>query len=248
MRKRLRPPPPRVRDWKCGYVYHVYQRGNYKQSVFHDQTQIVHYLQRFDLLARRYDVRIHAFCIMSNHIHFVLEPTRRGGGISSLMQHLQSYHARWIHRALDRDGHLWKNRFRAKRVTSPAHYRALLLYVERNPVEAGLVRRAERYAYSSAAAHSAGRTAHRLQHGSQIALIHLHLDRWRLDCDDVPPWRRLLRLAPPTLTASDMNDAIARLLGRDWQRPLNPHHLPPPQPPRRPPTSQPARTSLARTG
>ena len=52
-------PNPRLRNWQCGEVYHVYQRGNYKQDVFHTDVQLITYLQRLNLLAERYFVRIH---------------------------------------------------------------------------------------------------------------------------------------------------------------------------------------------
>jgi len=111
------PDPPRLRNWKCRQVYHVYQRGSRRQNTFLNPMDSVLYLDKLDVFARRYKVRIHCFCLMSNHVHFMLEPLRKGA-ISRLMQHLQSQYARHVHHRLNTQGHLWHHHFHAKLIRS----------------------------------------------------------------------------------------------------------------------------------
>ncbi len=216
-------PNPRLRNWRCGEVYHIYQRGNYKQEVFYTEVQLITYLQRLNLLAERYLVRVHAFCLMSNHIHFLVE-ARRKDGISRFMQHLQAYHARWIHGTQGRDGHLWKNRFGAKQIRSARHYREALVYVERNPLAAGLVRHAEDYPYSSAAAHVAQSNQATVGFGNQQAVIELYLDRWKAECDP-STWKHWL-CNPKSAALNEDLAEVRKVLGKDRGSPLNPRPLP----------------------
>ncbi len=244
-RKKTRPEATsRLRNWQCQEIYHVYQRGNYKQQIFYTPEQLVIYLHRLDLLARRYDVRIHSYCLMSNHIHFLLEPARIGG-ISRLMQSLQSYHSRWIHRTQNRDGHLWKNRFKAVRITSPAHYRKALLFIERSPTVAALVRHAERYPYSSAAAHVANSASQVFRHGNREATVNLHLARWQLEFGLDYRWQDWLRDPPAATMDADLLAVVQRILGKDCRSPLNPVDLPPPLPSGR---ASPSAMTVARAG
>ena len=170
--------PPRLRRWKCRHVYHVYQRGSQRQNVFLQPAHLLLYLNRLDHLAGRYKVRIHCFCLMSNHVHFMLEPLRKGA-ISRLMQHLQSYHARYMNGLKHTQGHLWRNHFHAIPITDSAQYCATLLYIEQNPTAASMTKQAHLYPYSSAAAHVANDPVLTVRHKNQTARVRLYLDRWR---------------------------------------------------------------------
>jgi REP element-mobilizing transposase RayT len=208
------PDPPRIRNFKCRQVYHVYQRGSQRQNTFHKPDHLLLYLDRLDLLARRYKVRIHAFCLMSNHVHFMFEPLRRGA-VSRLMQHLQSYHARYMNSLKGTEGHLWRNHFHAKHLKSSAQYRNTLLYIEQNPTAAGVARQAHLYPYSSAPAHAAEDPVYRLTHRHREIQVRLYLDRWRKEFDvaedtDWASWLRSPRLA------SHLQE-VARLIGKPPQ-------------------------------
>ncbi len=174
----MRSTSPRIRHWKCRQVFHVYQRGSRRQPTFLRPSDYILYLDRLDVLARRYKVRIHAFCLMPNHVHFLLEPLRRGA-ISRLMQHLQSQHARYMHRLSQTAGHLWHHHFRAKLITSTTQYCETLLYIERNPTADRPERHAHLYPYSSAAAHHANQPHATITGKRHHATVKLYLDRWR---------------------------------------------------------------------
>lgn len=223
------PRPPR--DLKCHRCYHVYQRGNERKRVFQSQFQLLSYLNRLDRLARRYKVRIHAFCLMSNHVHFILEPTRKRG-ISNLMRDLQSQHAREVLLLRHSDGHLWKHHFGALAL-SPAHYRAAMLYVEQNPVRAGLVARPADYPYSSAAAHLAGAPYTEIHHRKGHARVDLYLKRWQREFsvpNEPMDWQHWLTEPLDAARKQDLRE-LAKVLGPDRITPVPVHPLPFPHPP-----------------
>jgi REP element-mobilizing transposase RayT len=224
LQKKRRPTlPPRLRAFKCGHVYHVYQRASQRQRVFDSQAQLVYYLDRLDILARRYQVRIHAFCLMSNHVHFMFEPTRKKHGISRLMQHLQSYHARFVNGLRRTDGHLWRHHFHAKPIKSPGQYRNTLLYIEQNPVAAGLCERAHKYPFSSAIAHTSDNPMYSIARHEYAANVKLYLDRWRKEFEQPTDWPASLR-GPCDTTDDDPQDIGGH--------PLLPPHRATPIPPR----------------
>ncbi len=177
--------PPRLRNFKCRHVYHVYQRGSQRQNTFRSPTHLLNYLDRLDTLARRCKVRIHAFSLMSNHVHFLFEPQRKGA-ISRLMQHLQSQHARYMNGLDGTEGHLWRHHFHAKPVQGRAEYRQTLLFVEQEPTTANPTQQAHRYAYSSAAAHVANEPILTVIHKKQRVRVKLYLDRWRKEFEITP--------------------------------------------------------------
>jgi maltooligosyltrehalose synthase len=115
---------------------------------------------------------------MPNHVHFLLEPLRKGA-ISRLMQHLQSQHARYMNGLNHTAGHLWHHHFHAKHIKSRSQYCETLLYIERNPVAHGGPHAAHLYAYSSAAAHCTNQPILIVKHKRHHAQVKLYLDRWR---------------------------------------------------------------------
>ena len=223
--------PRPIRSFKCRRVYHVYQRGNRRQPVFQSQAQLLSYLNRLDRLARRYKVRIHAFCLMSNHVHFILEPLRKRG-ISNLMRDLQSQHAREFLLLHQTDGHLWKHHFGALDL-SPTHYRAAMLYIEQNPVRAGLAKHAADYPYSSAAAHLANLPHAEVHHRKGFAHVDLYLPRWQkaFATDNQPvDWLHWLQQPLDAAHKQDLAE-ITKILGPDRITPVPSHSLPKPVPP-----------------
>lgn len=215
--------PPRLRSFKCRHCYHVYQRASQRQRVFDSKAQLVLYLDRLDVLARRYKVRIHAFCLMSNHVHFLFEQ-RQKGGISLLMQHLQSYHARFVNGLRNTDGYLWRHHFHAKHVATGRQYRNTLLYIEQNPVEAGICDRAHLYAFSSAVAHTQNQPIYTLARHEHQAHVRLYLDRWRQEFGRVN-WIERLR-NPREVDKTDEYDP-QHIEGQPRNPPQRPRLLPP---------------------
>src|SRR5262249_46461271 len=131
-----------------GICYHVLNRGNGRARVFHDTTDYRYFLELLAEAAERVSMRIPAFCLMPNHFHLVLWP-RHDGDLSRFMQWLLTSHVRHHHGRRRTSGHVWQGRFKAFPVQQDDHFLTVCRYVERNPLRARLVRRAENWEWSS---------------------------------------------------------------------------------------------------
>ncbi len=134
--------------------HHVTQRGNRRQPVFFRNEDRQVYLRTLLEQRQKYGVDIWAYCLMDNHVHFIAVPHQEG----SLARTFGETHRRYTTLVNKREGwtgYLWQGRF-ASFPLDEAHLFAAIRYVERNPVEAGLVQRAEDFPWSSAKAHVNG--------------------------------------------------------------------------------------------
>jgi len=148
--------PRLARTVFAGVPHHVTQRGNRREDVFFNDEHRYRYLAWLEEYCQRYSVDVLAYCLMTNHVHLVLVPETETG----LQQVLKPLHMRYAQR-LNRErgwkGHVWQGRY----FSSPLDERytwASIRYVECNPVRAEMVKRAEKYPWSSAAAHCGLRT------------------------------------------------------------------------------------------
>ncbi len=134
-----------------GIPHHITQRGTNRQLVFYTKRDRGVYLDLLRVNAERAGVRILAYCLMPNHIHLVAVP-EEAEGLAVALRRAHGRYAQYFNARKSRSGHLWQNRFYSCALDA-AHLWAALRYVERNPVRAGLVARAEEFQWSSAAAH-----------------------------------------------------------------------------------------------
>lgn len=148
---RSRSTSTRIRNFRCKQTYHLFQRGNFKRVVFVNDEERAAYLHYFFSRAAKHYVRVHHFCLMPNHVHFVVEQTRRHG-ISRLMRDLQGLHTRKQNSRTGQIGNLWNQHYGCKHVSSDRYYRALMWYVSNNPVKTGSVTSASLYRWSGARA------------------------------------------------------------------------------------------------
>ena len=131
-----------------GYCYHVINRGNARATVCHqpdDYDAFVRLLQRG---CARLPMRLVGFCLMPNHFHLALWPYG-DGDLSDWIGWLLTAQVRRHHKVYRSSGHIWQGRFRAFAIEQDDHLRAVLRYIERNPLRAGLVSRAEDWPWSS---------------------------------------------------------------------------------------------------
>lgn len=112
------------------------------------------YLSWLKEYSEAHDVEILAYCLMTNHIHLIAVPVTEAG-LQSVLKPLHMRYAQRINRARGWKGHLWQGRYFSSPLDD-AYLWAAVRYVERNPVRAGMVRKAEAYRWSSAAAHCGG--------------------------------------------------------------------------------------------
>jgi putative transposase len=134
-----------------GAPHHVTQRGNGRQDVFFTDRDREVYLGTLFGYAARYGLRVWGYCLMSNHVHFVVVPERERS-MAQVFGRTHGDYARYLNLVRRSCGHLWQARFYSCALDGYHAWQALA-YAERNPVRAGLVDRAEEYRWSTAAAH-----------------------------------------------------------------------------------------------
>ncbi len=144
----------------AGVPYHVTQRGNRRGDVFFRDADRTTYLDWLGEYSERYSVKVLAYCLMTNHVHLVVVPSN-ADGLERVFRPLHTRYAMRVNRVWEWSGHLWQGRYFAAALDDSYLY-AATRYVERNPVRAGMVSRAEDYRWSSAAAHCSDQGNHLL--------------------------------------------------------------------------------------
>ena len=134
--------------------HHVTQRGSRNQRVFFSDQDKSGYLTIFKEEMARRKVEVWAYCLMDNHVHFVVVP-RNDDALAKLFREAHKRYARMINQREGWRGHLWQERFHSF-VMDERHLLAAMRYVETNPVKANIVKVAEEYRWSSAGAHVKG--------------------------------------------------------------------------------------------
>jgi putative transposase len=150
--------PRTARASQGGFCYHVLNRGNARRTVFHQDGDFAAFVQLLRQAGERTDVRLVGYCLMPNHFHLALWP-RGDGDLSDYMRWLLTAHVRRYHQHYHSSGHVWQGRCRAFPIAEDEHLLTVLRYLERNPVRAGLVERAQDWRWSSAAPVVAGSPA-----------------------------------------------------------------------------------------
>lgn len=140
--------PRRARNYIPGLPYHIVQRGNNREACFIEPENYQYYLELWRQLSKRYDVRVHAYCLMTNHIHILATPEAKNA-ISSTMKVVGSRYAQYINLKYRRTGTLWEGRHRSSLIQSEKYLLSCYRYIELNPVRAGMVSRPEEYRWSS---------------------------------------------------------------------------------------------------
>jgi putative transposase len=127
---------------------HIVQRGHNRRDCFHHESDYLVYLSSLRDLAARTGCALHAYCLMTNHVHLLLTPPNPHA-CSLLMRNLGQRYVQYFNRRYDRTGTLWEGRFRSCLVESACYVLACYRYIERNPVRAGMVPSASAYRWSS---------------------------------------------------------------------------------------------------
>ena len=140
--------PRPSRSTPAGYCYHVLNRGNARERVFHKDADFIAFLRLFDDAQKRVPMRVLAYCLMPNHFHLVLWPLA-DGDVSRWMQWIQTTHVRRYHEHYRSCGHVWQGRFKSFPIEQDEHLLSVLRYVERNPLRAGLISAVDGWLWSS---------------------------------------------------------------------------------------------------
>ncbi|NOQ52717.1 MAG: addiction module toxin RelE [Desulfuromonadaceae bacterium] len=131
----------------AGAVYHITSRGNAREDIFDDDSDRGMFLKTLGQAVERYNWLCHAYCLMDNHYHLLIETPETN--LSAGMRHLNGVYTQAFNRAHNRDGHVFKGRFKAILVEKQCHLLELSRYVVLNPVRANMVAQPEHYPWSS---------------------------------------------------------------------------------------------------
>ena len=131
-----------------GVAQHVVQRGNNRQDCFLDEEDYGRYVHWLKQYSAKYNVAVHAWVLMSNHVHLLCTPLA-DNAVSSMMQALGRQYVRYFNFKYKRSGTLWEGRFRSCLVDSERYLLEVYRYIELNPVRAGVVKMPEAYKWSS---------------------------------------------------------------------------------------------------
>jgi REP-associated tyrosine transposase len=130
-----------------GAVYHTTARGNARQAIFLDDQDRHLFLRVLEKVASRFDLLIHAYCLMDNHYHLLLETPQ--ANLSKALRQLNGVYTQAFNRCHDRVGHVLQGRFKAILVDKDSYLLELARYVVLNPVRAKMVKKPEAYRWSS---------------------------------------------------------------------------------------------------
>lgn len=131
------------------YPHHIVQRGHNRRVVFAGEADYDYYLATLLEFKDVYGVKVYAYCLMTNHIHLVMEPPEEVAMLAKLMKRLAGRQTRYANRLDGRCGTLWESRYKSSAIQTEKYLLACCRYVELNPVRARLVARPEDYRWSS---------------------------------------------------------------------------------------------------
>ncbi|MDQ3566033.1 MAG: transposase [Pseudomonadota bacterium] len=140
--------PRRSRLSLPGIPWHIIQRGNNRSACFFAEDDYRFYLDRLTELSKKFGAAVHAYVLMTNHVHLLLTP-ERADSAALTMKHLGQRYVQYINRTYKRSGTLWEGRFRSCLAQSEDYVLACYRYIELNPVRAGIVRHPREYRWSS---------------------------------------------------------------------------------------------------
>jgi putative transposase len=135
----------------------VIQRGNNRAACFFNDVDRRFYLKCLARSAAQNDCAIHAYVLMTNHVHLLVTPRDRGS-VSAMLQDLGRRYVRVINTIRGRTGTLWEGRFKSSLVSTETYLLTCHRYIELNPVRAGMVADPSAYPWSSHAHYAAGRS------------------------------------------------------------------------------------------
>lgn len=131
-----------------GQPQHVIVRSNNRSEIFCADADYQFYLEKLQLACTQHDCKIHAYVLMTNHVHLLITP-QLAESLSKTMQMLGRYYVQYYNYTYRRTGTLWEGRFKATLVDSECYLMTCMRYIELNPVRADMVTHPAEYPRSS---------------------------------------------------------------------------------------------------
>ena len=144
-----------------GYPLHIIQRGHNRQHCFLGSRDYSRYLAWLSEAAGELDCGLHAYVLMTNHVHLLVTP-RDASSVPRLIMSVGRRYVQYFNRSYGRTGTLWDSRYKSSTIESDAYLLACYRYIELNPVRAGLVTHPADYPWSSHRANAMGQSDSRL--------------------------------------------------------------------------------------
>lgn len=132
----------------AGYPHHIILRGNNRQAIFTDSADFQRTLALLQVNALEQQVQIHAYVLMSNHLHLLLTPLQNDS-LPKMMQAVGRSYVLYFNKRHGRSGTLWEGRYRSALIQTERYFLACMAYIDLNPVRAGMVAQAADYLWSS---------------------------------------------------------------------------------------------------
>ena len=132
-----------------GYPHHVLQRGHNRQTVFAADEDYLYYLDNLREWKEKLGCRVYAYCLMTNHVHLVVDPGDDERNLALLMKRVAGRQTRYVNKVEHRSGSLWEGRYKSSPINTNEYLLACCRYVELNPVRAGVVLDPLAYRWSS---------------------------------------------------------------------------------------------------
>ncbi len=212
---------PRIaRVYLPGCPYHIVQRGNNREACFIEADNYQYYLELWESVSRRYGASVHAYCLMTNHVHVLATPEHEDS-ISRTTKVVGSRYAQYINKRYKRTGTLWEGRHRSSLVQSEKYLLTCYRYIELNPVAAKMVTKPEEYYWSSYGSNAWGDKSWITPHSEYILLGQTHEERCynyrelfkcHIDADDIHRIRQATRYCQP-VGDDRFKEAIERKYG-----------------------------------
>jgi putative transposase len=140
--------PRKPRMYLPNIPCHVIQRGNNRSACFFTEADYRFYLNCVKDAAGKFQVAVHAYVLMTNHVHLLMTPVDRSG-ISKVMQSIVRRYVQYVNKTYKRSGTLWEDRHKASLVQAEDYLLVCHRYIEMNPVRAGMVNHPGDYPWSS---------------------------------------------------------------------------------------------------
>ncbi len=192
--------PRRARLSLPGIPWHIIQRGNNRSVCFNAEADYQIYLHTLTEYAAQCGCAVHAYVLMTNHVHLLVTPqTSESAG--QMMKQLGQRYVRYFNRRYQRSGTLWEGRFRSCLTQSEAYLLACYRYIELNPVRAGMVGRPQDYRWSSYHHNGLGRA------DSLITPHEQYLALGRVDAERLSAYRELCRAPLDAGLTGEIRDA-----------------------------------------
>lgn len=155
-------------------IYHVMLRGNYRQNIFSDEEDYSFFNSLLARSVNQFNCKIHLFCLMTNHVHIVIEVHHIP--LWKIILSISSCYARYYHKKTNRCGHLFQGRYQAKLVENEKYLLELCYYIHLNPIKANIVKDLDSYPWSSHLSYTGNKSLYWLSTSFVLGLVEKYYD------------------------------------------------------------------------